>query len=901
MAYLVHYGTKRHSGRYPWGSGEDPHQRTPDFRAQVLSLKKKGMSEKDIAAGFGMSIKDMKSRITREKAEDRQHNMTKAMMLKEKGYSTTEIGRMMGKPESTIRSYLDPAMQEKAAVLKATTNMLKQQLSEKPYLDIGAGVELDIGVKRPKLDAAINELTDNGYKVQYVDIEQLGTGKMTTMKVLTKDDVTKAELVANKDKIRTIANWSEDDGLTYIGTSPVKSIDSKRVMVRFDEDGGSDMDGVIQLRRGVPDLSLGDKRYAQVRIEVDDKYYMKGMAIYSNDIPDGVDVVYNSTKSKEVGKYGAFKPNETDDPTNPFGAAVRQTKYIDKDGNEQVSLLNKVGYSSKIDAGEEGYWDTWKSGKNLSSQFLSKQNVDVADEQLQLAVKRQREDFETIKQITNPAVKQRLMDSFADDCDSKAVNLDGASLKGQSSRVILPVKSLKDDEVYAPSYKNGQEVILVRYPHAGTFEIPRLKVNNKNVEAVDAYENSKDMVGINPRVAAKMSGADFDGDSVVVIPYNKRLKVSDSLEGLKNFNPKIYKDPNYDKITDREKNMEMGKVSNLITDMTIKGASTDEIARAVRHSMVVIDSKKHNLNYKQSAIDNGIAELKKTYQGAANAGASTLLSRAGSKVFDAPATRPLKKGDPGYEDVVRKAEYSVNKLTGEKVFATVEPKTWIDKNTGELRTGSQKKKSTTQMYEAKDARDLMSKNPEPIERVYAKFANQMKAMGDEARLESTKIKPIKYSPSAKAAYADEVRSLEAKLNVAKRNAPLERQAQLLANTKMAAIKRDNPDLTAAQIKKLGGKALETARLQVGAGKKRIEITEREWDAIQSGAISNNKLTSILNNSKIEDVQKLATPRQKSVIPAAKVTRAKAMLKRGLTIAEVAEALGISTSSVSKLA
>ena len=48
----------------------------------------------------------------------------------------------------------------------------------------------------------------------------------------------------------------------------------------------------------------------------------------------------------------------------------------------------------------------------------------------------------------------------------------------------------------------------------------------------------------------------------------------------------------------------MGDVSNLITDMTIKGANNDELARAVRHSMVVIDSEKHNLDVKASARDN---------------------------------------------------------------------------------------------------------------------------------------------------------------------------------------------------------------------------------------------------------------------------------------------------------
>ena len=51
----------------------------------------------------------------------------------------------------------------------------------------------------------------------------------------------------------------------------------------------------------------------------------------------------------------------------------------------------------------------------------------------------------------------------------------------------------------------------------------------------------------------------------------------------------------------------MGKISNLITDMTLLGASEDKLARAVRHSMVVIDDEKHHLDYKQSEKDNNIA------------------------------------------------------------------------------------------------------------------------------------------------------------------------------------------------------------------------------------------------------------------------------------------------------
>ena len=90
-----------------------------------------------------------------------------------------------------------------------------------------------------------------------------------------------------------------------------------------------------------------------------------------------------------------------------------------------------------------------------------------------------------------------------------------------------------------------------------------------------------------------MSGADFDGDTVVAVPYTKQLKVDPTLKDLESFNPKTAY-PKYDGMTvmtNSVKQNEMGKVSNLITDMTIKGANLEEIARAVKHSMVVIDAE----------------------------------------------------------------------------------------------------------------------------------------------------------------------------------------------------------------------------------------------------------------------------------------------------------------------
>ena len=86
---------------------------------------------------------------------------------------------------------------------------------------------------------------------------------------------------------------------------------------------------------------------------------------------------------------------------------------------------------------------------------------------------------------------------------------------------------------------------------------------------------------------------------------------------------------------------EMGKISNLITDMTLRGATEDELAAAVRHSMVVIDAEKHHLDYKQSELDNDIKTLRRTYQDGPQGGASTLISRAKS-----PLSVDKRRGSP---------------------------------------------------------------------------------------------------------------------------------------------------------------------------------------------------------------------------------------------------------------
>ena len=706
----------------------------------------------------------------------------------------------------------------------------------------------------------------------YLQVDQLGTGHKTSLKVLCPPNTEYSELLKNRDKISLpIGEYIQDDGVTRQGIKDPVSIDPNRVKIRYNEEGGIQMDGVIQLRRGVEDISLGEARYAQVRIKVGEDKYLKGMAMYSDDMPEGTDIIFNTNKHLGT-SFGDVLKTTKDDPDNPFGATIRQREYIGADGKKHLSAINIVN--------EEGDWGNWK--KSLSSQVLSKQPVSLAKELLDKDYQSRFKEFEEISSLTNPEVKKKLLESFADDCDAAASHLKAAAMPRQSSKVLLPFPDMKENEVYAPDYKDGETVVLIRFPHGGRFEIPTLTVNNKHKTANELIHNAKDAIGINPKVAERLSGADFDGDTVLIIPNTSgKIKTAEPLKKLKDFDPKEYY-PAYDgmpKVSTKTgfyKQREMGAVSNLITDMTIKGADYDEIARAVRHSMVVIDAEKHNLNWRQSYEDNGIAELKAKYQGGARRGASTLVSKASSE-----ARIPQ-----------RKQRTSIDPETGEKVYYETGA-TYVDKK-GVVRLRTE---TVTKMSTVKDARELSSGTP--IEEAYASYANSMKALGNRARKELISTPSSKYSPSAKETYREEVESLKAKLNIAKRNAPLERQAQLYANLTVAQKRRDNPDMTNEEVKRLKGQALEGGRRRVGASKKQIEITAREWEAIQAGAISSSRLSEILNNTNLDTVRTYATPRQSRGLSTSQLSRAKALLRSGATQAEVASQLGVSVSTLQK--
>lgn len=979
--FLQHYGMPRRSGRYPWGSGEDPHQRTGDFLGRVEELKRSGWKEtpENIKKEFGLTTTQYRIEKSICKDERRMNQVATAKALKKDGLGDTEIGRKMGVNESTVRSWLNQESESRMLQSRKTADFLKEQVDKKKMLDVGSEVERELNVSRQKLDTALYMLEREGYHVYGGRVPQpTNKNQMTTLKVLAKPDVEHKEIF-NYENIKTVNDYiSRDGGETYEKKFHYPaSLDSKRLKVLLADDIGTDgrpsreKDGIIELRRGVEDLSLGESRYSQVRILVDGTHYLKGMAVYSDNMPDGVDVVFNTSKNS----YDKAMKKIKDDPDNPFGSAIKdadqggQYWYTDsKTGKKKLGLINKRA--------DEGDWSDWND--TLPSQFLAKQSKQMAKKQLDLAKADKAAEFDEIMSLTNPTVKKYYLEKFASGCDSAAVSLKAAALPGQKYHVIIPINSMGDDKIYAPNYKDGTKLALVRYPHGGTFEIPILTVDNKNATARRLLGTDvKDAVGITAKVAERLSGADFDGDTVMCIPtHDRRGKVkitsTPELEGLKGFDNKL--SYGYDKVVtdkngktryyrgDKEfkvmknTNTQMGIISNLITDMTLAGATNDELAAAVRHSMVVIDAEKHKLDYKQSYIDNNIAALQKKYQPKfdkdgnviGGGGASTIISRAkgqnpvekrrgeakinikGKSWYDPSKPEGALLYTKANDNDLYYVDSTYDKKTGKKTVITTkgkaitydmnnkadrdmyEPVMTKDPKTGKISYISRDGKisyrtktrtiNSTRMAETDDAMTLVSSSKHPMELLYADYANSMKAMANKARKEIIKTGNLESNPTAKKIYAKEVSSLEAKLNDALKNSVRERTAVRLASAEIKSKKEANPDMKPGDLKKTSQRSLSKYRSEVGSISRReraVKITDREWEAIQAGAISENKLKKILNNSDPDTLRERAMPKVKNTLNTAQINRIKAMSNSNFTLNQIAEKMNLSPATVSK--
>ena len=995
---LAHYGMPRRSGRYPYGSGEDPYQHGRDFLGRIEELRKSGFSYTDeqgktwvgdnaIAKSMGLTTTQFRTELAIATNERRALQVATAKALAKEGKGATEIAKIMGlKNESTARSLLDENSEARMLKAQETADFLKNRMREsaeagKPMLDVGAGVERELNISREKLNQALYLLEREGYGVYNGGIPQVtNKGQQTNQKVLCPPEIKPKEgakapaEIYQFDKIDTVKQYiTRDDGKTYEKKFYYpESLDSNRLMIRYKEDGGIDMDGVVQLRRGCKDLSLGESLYSQVRIMVDGSHYIKGMALYGDDkeFPPGVDVIFNTNKTKDKSKMEVLKKIK-DDPDNPFGSLIKDADqggqyWYDPKTGEKVSAKTpgaKLGLVNK--RADEGDWDDWSNA--LPSQFLAKQPYHMIKKQLTLDKNERLSEYEEICSLTNPTVKKHLLGKFADECDAAAVHLKAAALPGQKYHVIIPNNTLKDNEVYAPGYPDGSQLALIRYPHGGTFEIPIVTVNNKNKLGANMIGKQPiDALCVTSKVAERLSGADFDGDTVMAIPTNDpkgkvKIKSTPPLKGLEGFDPKAQYQ--YDRVEKDEDGVEhlyrngkefrkmkntgtqMGIISNLITDMTLAGAGPDELAAAVRHSMVVIDAEKHGLDYKQSELDNNIAALHKRYQGKTTGGAATILSKAkGQQSVEKTQGTPKinKKGTEDYDPskpegalIYKKADdlyYPIRKrdkdtglmtvrtIDGKKV--TYDPKDKAQREmyepikrtnaAGEVEytnaAGTIKYKmgtrmvQSTKMAEAEDAYSLVSPDRNPKEILYADYANDMKSLANQARKEMVYTGKVAYSASAKAAYQPEVKSLQDKLNTALLNAGRERAAQRMANVEVAAKQEANKDMKKGDVKKASQQALSKYRSEMGSVSRRdrsIKITDKEWEAIQAGAISENTLIKILANSDVDSLRERATPRATTTLTPTKINTIKSMSASNYTIDQIAKKLNVSTTIVSK--
>ena len=961
----MHYGVAwdenppgRGSGRYPHGSGENPNQHQFNFLNEVEKMKKRGLTEKEIAEALlgakgykkdGTPIMatstDLRAQISIATSETRKDLRRQALKLYDecKG-NVSEVARRMGKNESSIRSLLNEDIANRTDRYQKTADFLRKKIDENGMIDVSSGVELYMNVPDYTKKVAVAILEKEGYIKTWVQVDQqFGAGNKTTITVLARkpgkgetDKDVRSWVQHNKHNLKQIQEFTPDEGKTWWTPEFPAMLDSKRVMVRYAEDGGTDKDGVIELRRGVEDISLGNSQYAQVRIGVDGTHFLKGMAMYgdSKDFPKGIDVIFNTNKKKDTPMLGpadhtVLKPLKIDKSTgevdrdNPFGALIKgpkdqdgiilaggQRHYIDKDGTTKLSPINKLR--------EEGDWDSWS--RNLSAQFLSKQPMKLINQQLDLSVSDKKAELDEITMLTNPVIKKKLLEDYARQCDSLASKLKARGFKGQAFQVLLPITSMKEDEVYAPNYQNGDTVALIRYPHGGIFEIPILKVNNDVEAAKKVMGNAADAIGINPKVAERLSGADFDGDTALVIPMKSNhimVQSKSPLPELDGFNPKeLYSlPPGYPEMSDRTKQRLMGETTNLITDMTVGGATWHEIGLAVRHSMVVIDAQKHNLDYKQSAKDHHIAELKKKYQGVNSkgqpGGAATILSKANSqaRVNERKEITDTKKMTPEQLAIYRQGgrvfvdtgRTKMELFTDVKNMTPDELKRYAQGKKIYRESDSKVQLKTTKMEAVSDAFDLVHDPSNEKEVAYANYANALKGLANQARRASREIKPTPVNSESKKTYAKEVASLNEKLRIAKMNAPRERQAQILASSIVSEKFASNPDMDYEHRQRERARALIQARAIVGAKKESIIITDSEWDAIQANAISTATLTSILDNTDQDKFKQRATPRNRTTLSSAQLDLARSMANSGMyTNAEIAERFGVSSSTIVKL-
>lgn len=970
---LVHYGLGhdddppgRGSGRWPWGGGDKPFQRPKDFLEAVKRLEAMGKTPKEIAASVGIFSRDsrrkyegspsrLKIAIRIAQHEEKLKLIKQARELSEKHIGATEGAKILGlKNESSFRSLLKEGSETMSKSARETADSLKAIIDKEGPKFVGEGVSYQLNITEDRFKEALEILYFDGYEILPGRIKQPNNPKHATTVTVLAPPGTPPSVAYDPTKYSFIGdNYISHDGVNIEkGFQYPTSLDSSRLMVRYPKDGGDKKDGVVELRPGVKDIDLGEgTHYSQVRILVDGTHYIKGMAVYGDpkDFPPGVDLIFNTSKADGT-PLKALEPGGKQvlkdigkDPKNPFESAIKehggQMYWEDDKGEKHLSLINKRA--------DEGDWGDWS--KKFPAQFLSKQPLEFINRQLSATKKESREELDNILALSNDNVKKILLNKFSDAADTQAADLAATSVDGTMYQVLLPINSLPDNQIYAPNFQDGDVVSLVRFPHAGPFEIPTLVVNNSNQEGDKMItKDARDAVGVNANVLKKLSGADCDGDTVLVIPNKNGVVVNSEpmLPGLKNFDIEMeYGDHEGNRIMKkgRQQQNQMGRVTNLIGDMGIFGATNPEKEKAIKHSMVVIDAVKHRYDWKKSEIDNEIDGLKRTYQkkkavvqsNRDYGGASTLITRAGA--------------EKRIQGEIKDGEYRINPVTGKSRIVRIDPETgeklwriedrpyqfYMDPNdrdeNGKKRTEADRrmfKTSDENIYRSKDGSKLLPKDQlvlskeyhkydsrpamfftndanslvsvlrHPVELAYADYANYMKSLANEARKATLDLKPIVYSPQANRTYITEVDSLNKKYIELEKRKPVEAEALAEADTMIKGWYADNPGATSEQQGKTKQRLISYCRQKRGliGGENTLEITPKEWEAIQAGAISSTRLNKLLTRADMAVIQEYAMPRGHELTPTQK-TRIRNMKASGASNAAIADELGISSTTV----
>ena len=232
---LMHYGVKRRSGRYPWGSGDNPFQHGGDFLSRVEELQSQGKSEKEIAEELKMSTTDLRMQVRVAKHERRMVLADRAKSLREEGKTLDEIAKIMGyNNDSSVRALLNENTATNKNKARQTAERLKQELAEKGALDVGTGAERELGVSSGVLQEALFILETEGYNRFGVGVPQVNNPKNRTITpIISVPDIDQRQVYQDLSLVKSVGEYhSTDGGESWDKREYPASISSDRVKIR---------------------------------------------------------------------------------------------------------------------------------------------------------------------------------------------------------------------------------------------------------------------------------------------------------------------------------------------------------------------------------------------------------------------------------------------------------------------------------------------------------------------------------------------------------------------------------------------------------------------------------------------------------------------------------------------